>query len=197
MTVYDGIGISRYMKVHDRHMSVYDKYSVLILVMDTDVPGTRTLISGTCVLILHNSVPGCCCDWYMLAHPALLFSRLHPAGPPECCTFVAPKRHARSSTNDFILSSGFSPFPLPTPPPPLSRGGGGFRGRGRVVRGRGFRGRGGGRRRRVGSGVGVVGVVLDAAVAAVAVAAVAAAAAAAATAAAAAAAVAAAAEKAL
>ena len=41
MTVYDGIGISRYMMVHDRHMSVYDKYSVLILVMDTDhdVPG--------------------------------------------------------------------------------------------------------------------------------------------------------------
>ena len=74
MTVYDGIGISRYMKVHDRHMSVYDKYSVRILVMDTDVPGTRTLISGTGVLILPNSVPGCCCDWYMLAHPALLFS---------------------------------------------------------------------------------------------------------------------------
>jgi hypothetical protein len=63
--------------------------------MDTDVPGTRTLISGTCVLILPNSVPGCCCDWYMLAHPALLFFRLHPAGPPapECGTFVAPERH--------------------------------------------------------------------------------------------------------
>ena len=90
MTVYDGIGISRYMKVHDHHMSVYYKYSVHILVMDTDVPGTRTLISRTCVLILLISVPGCCCDWYMLAHPALLFSRLHPAGPPECCTFVAP-----------------------------------------------------------------------------------------------------------
>ena len=96
--VYRGIGISRYMMVHDRHMSVYDKYSDLILVMDTDVPGTRTLISGTCVLILPNSVPGCCCDWYMLAHPALLFFRLHPAGPagpPECGTFVAPARHAR------------------------------------------------------------------------------------------------------
>ena len=93
--VYRGIGISRYMMVHDRHMSVYDKYSVLILVIDTDVPGTRTLISGTCVLILPNSVPGCCCDWYMLAHPALLFFRLHPAGPPECGTFVAPERHAR------------------------------------------------------------------------------------------------------
>ncbi len=55
VTVYDGpgilVGISRYMMVHDRHMSVYDKYSVLILVMATDVPGIRTLISGTCLLI--------------------------------------------------------------------------------------------------------------------------------------------------
>ncbi len=95
MTVYDGIGISRYMMVHDPHMSVYDKYSVLILVIATDVPGIRTLISGTCLLILPNSVPGCCCDWYMLAHPALLFSLMHTAGPPECGTFVAPERHAR------------------------------------------------------------------------------------------------------
>ncbi len=49
MMVYDGIGISRYMMVHDRHMSVHDsdKYSVLVLVMATDVPGIRTLISGT------------------------------------------------------------------------------------------------------------------------------------------------------
>jgi hypothetical protein len=46
MTVYDGIGISLYMMVHDRHMSVYDKYSVLILVMATDVPGIRSLISS-------------------------------------------------------------------------------------------------------------------------------------------------------
>ena len=75
MTVYDGIGISRYMMVHDRHMSVYDKYSVLILVMDTDVPGTRTLIShacssyptrfpdavvtGICLLILRCFLSGC------------------------------------------------------------------------------------------------------------------------------------------
>ncbi len=47
----DGIGISGYMMVHDRHMSLYDEYSVLILVMVTDVPGIRTLIlvSGTCL----------------------------------------------------------------------------------------------------------------------------------------------------
>ena len=95
MTVYDGIGISRYMMVHDRHMSVYDKDSALILVMATDVLGIRPLISGTCLLILPNSVLVCCCDWYMLDHPALLFFRLHPAGPPECGTFVAPARHAR------------------------------------------------------------------------------------------------------
>ncbi len=93
--VYRGIAISRYIMVHDRHMSVYDKYSVLILVMAIDVPGIRTLISGACLLILPNSVLGCCCDWYMLAHPALLFFRLHPAGPPECGTFVAPERHTR------------------------------------------------------------------------------------------------------
>ena len=95
--VIDGIlvGISQYMMVHDRHMSLYDEDSVLILVMATDVPGIRTLISGTCLLILPNSVPGCCCDWYMLAHPALLFFRLHPAGPPECGSFVALKRHTR------------------------------------------------------------------------------------------------------
>jgi hypothetical protein len=58
--------------------------------MATDLPGIRTLISGTCLLILPNFVPRCFRDWYMLAHPALLFSRLHPAGPPECGTFVAP-----------------------------------------------------------------------------------------------------------
>jgi hypothetical protein len=40
MTVYDGIGISRYMMVHARHMSLNDKYSVLILVMATDVSYT-------------------------------------------------------------------------------------------------------------------------------------------------------------
>ena len=94
MTSY-GIGISRYMMVHDRHMSVHDKCTVLILVMAADVPGISTLISGTCLLILPNSVPGCFRDWYMLAHPALLLSRLHPAGPPQCGTFVAPERHAR------------------------------------------------------------------------------------------------------
>jgi hypothetical protein len=107
MTVYDGIGISRYMMLHDRHMSLYDEDSVLIPVMATNVPGIRTLISGTCLLILPSFVPGCCRDWYMLAHPAsaLLFSRLHPAGPPQCGIFVAPERHARSSTNDFILFS--------------------------------------------------------------------------------------------
>jgi hypothetical protein len=117
MTSYDGIGISGYMMVHDRHMSLYDEDSVVILVMATNVPCIRTLISGTCLLILPIFVSGCCRDWYMLAHTALLCSRLHPAGPPECGTFVAPERHARSSTNDFILSSGFNPFRRPPPPP--------------------------------------------------------------------------------
>ncbi len=51
MTSYDGIGISRYMLVYDRHMSVNDKNSAVILVMATDVLGIRPLISGTCVLI--------------------------------------------------------------------------------------------------------------------------------------------------
>ncbi len=74
--------------------SVYDEDS-LILVMATDVLGIRPFISGICLLILPNFVPGCFRDWYILVHPALLFSRLHPAGPPECCTFVAPERHAR------------------------------------------------------------------------------------------------------
>jgi hypothetical protein len=66
MTVYDGIAISGYMMVHDRHMSLYDEDSVLIPVMATDVPGIRTLISDTCLLILPNSVPGCfpSRDWY-------------------------------------------------------------------------------------------------------------------------------------
>ncbi len=98
MTSYDGTGISRYMMVHGRHMSLYDEDSALILVMATDVPGIRPLISGTCLLILRNFVPLCFRDWYMLAHPALLCSRLHPAGQPECGTFIAPKRHARSRT---------------------------------------------------------------------------------------------------
>jgi hypothetical protein len=89
MTSYDGIGISLYMMVHDRHISLYYEYSVLILVMATNVPGMRTLISGTCLLILPDSVPVCCRDWYMLAHPALHFFRLHPAGPPQCGTLVA------------------------------------------------------------------------------------------------------------
>ncbi len=106
--------------VHNHHISLYDEDSVLILVMATDVPGVRTVISGTCLLILPNSVPGCFRDWYMLAHPALLFFRLHPAGPPQCGTFVAPERHARSSTNDFILSGVFSPFPTSS----LFQGGG-------------------------------------------------------------------------
>ena len=72
------IGISRYMMVHDRHMSVYDEDSALILVMATDVPGIRPLISGA-LLILPNfvTVAGCFSDWYMFAHPALLCSRLH------------------------------------------------------------------------------------------------------------------------
>ncbi len=99
---------------------------------------------SSCPILFPDAVVTGIC--WQLAHPALLFFRLHRAGPPECGTFVAPKRHARSSTNGFILSTAYRPFPLP---PPLIRGGGGFRGRGRV-----FRGRGGGRRRRVG----VVGV---------------------------------------
>ncbi len=150
MTSYDGIGISLYMMVHDRHMSLYDKNSVLILVMATDVPGIRTLVTCTCLLILPNSVPGCFRDWYMLAHPALLFSRLLSVGPLQCGTFVARERHARSSTNDFILSIGFCPFS----PLPLFRAIGGLRvlgcrGSGCCSRGRcfsgccGSRGRGG------------------------------------------------------
>jgi hypothetical protein len=103
MMSYDGIGISRYMMVHDRRMSVYDEDSALILVMATDVPGIRPLKSGTSLLILPNFVPGCFRDWYMLAHPALLCSRLHPAGPPECVTFVAPERHSRSKTRQSCI----------------------------------------------------------------------------------------------
>ncbi len=68
MTSYDGIGISWYMMVYDRHTSVYDEDSARILVMATDVLGKRFLLSGTCWLILPSFVPGCCCDWYMLAH---------------------------------------------------------------------------------------------------------------------------------
>jgi hypothetical protein len=78
------------MMVHDCHMSVYDKDSALILVMATDVPDIRPLISSTYLLILPNSVPGCFRDWYMLAHPALLCSRLHPAGPLECVMYMYP-----------------------------------------------------------------------------------------------------------
>ena len=72
MTVYDGIGISRYMKVHDRHMSVYDKYSVRILVMDTEellylVHACSSctflfpdaVVTGICWLILRCFFPGC------------------------------------------------------------------------------------------------------------------------------------------
>jgi hypothetical protein len=60
MTSYDGIDISGYMMVHDRHghMSLYDEDSELILVMATNVPGIRTLISGTCLIILPIFVPG-------------------------------------------------------------------------------------------------------------------------------------------
>jgi hypothetical protein len=103
MMSFDGLGISRYMMVHDRHVSVYDEDSALILVMATAVLGIKPLISGTCLLILPNFVPGCFRDWYMLAHPALLFFRLHPAGPPECGTFVAPERHARYKTRQSFI----------------------------------------------------------------------------------------------
>jgi hypothetical protein len=64
MTSYDDIGISRYMLVYDRHMSVYDKDS-LILVMATDVHGIRPLIPGTCLLILPNFVRGQSYDLYI------------------------------------------------------------------------------------------------------------------------------------
>ncbi len=100
---YDGIGISRYMMIRDRHMSVYDKDSALILVMATNVLGIRSLLPGTCLLILPKFVPICFRDWYMLAHPALLGSRLHSAGPPECGTFVAPERHTRSKTRQSFI----------------------------------------------------------------------------------------------
>ncbi len=41
MTSYDGTGISRYLMVFDRQMTVYDEKSALLLVMDTVVLGTR------------------------------------------------------------------------------------------------------------------------------------------------------------
>jgi hypothetical protein len=41
MTSYDELGISRCMMVYDRHMSVFDEDSALILVMDTVVLSTR------------------------------------------------------------------------------------------------------------------------------------------------------------
>jgi hypothetical protein len=59
LTSYDGISISRYMMVYDRHMSVDDEDSALILVMAFDVLGIRPFISGTCLLILPNFVPRC------------------------------------------------------------------------------------------------------------------------------------------
>ena len=52
---------------------VYDKTSALILVMATNILVIRPLVSGICLLILPSFVPGCFRDWYMLAHPALLF----------------------------------------------------------------------------------------------------------------------------
>ncbi len=66
ITSCDGIGISRYMMVYDRHMSAYDENSALILVMVTNVLGRRPLISGTCLLILPRAgLP------YRTAHPVL------------------------------------------------------------------------------------------------------------------------------
>jgi hypothetical protein len=91
MTSYDGIGISRYMLVYDRHISVYDKTSALILVMATDVLGIRPLISGKCLLILPRFVPGCFRDWYMLAHPALLFFAAAMEG--ENCAYPIQRSH--------------------------------------------------------------------------------------------------------
>ncbi len=41
MTSHDGTGISLYIIAYDRHMTVYDEESALILVMDTVVLGAR------------------------------------------------------------------------------------------------------------------------------------------------------------
>ncbi len=56
MTSYDGTGISRYIMVYDRHMTVYDEKSALLLVMDT--------------VVLVQDLFRCSYDRYMLAHHA-------------------------------------------------------------------------------------------------------------------------------
>jgi hypothetical protein len=95
--------------VHDRHMSVYDKYSLLF-----------STYSGHCYWCsgYKNSY-----IWYMLAHPALFFFRLHPAGPPECGTFVAPeRRYMRLHPWDITVYTHYSQvtvwtviYQIPTP----------------------------------------------------------------------------------
>jgi hypothetical protein len=141
--------------VHDRHMSVYEKYSVLILVMATDVPSClscpilfpEAVVTGICLLILRCFF-SCCTR----------LARLNAAH------LLRPKGKLGQAQTILFSQLGLAPFPPPSSsPPPRCRGGGGFRGclgRGPVFRGRGFhwrggsRGHGGGRRRRVG-GVGV------------------------------------------
>ncbi len=44
MTSYDSTGISLYMMVYDRHMTVYDEKSALLLVMDTAVLGESPVL---------------------------------------------------------------------------------------------------------------------------------------------------------
>jgi hypothetical protein len=47
------------MMVHDRHMSFKYMTKIQYLVIATDVPGIRTLLSGICLLILRCFFPGC------------------------------------------------------------------------------------------------------------------------------------------
>jgi hypothetical protein len=103
--VIDGIGISRYMMVHDRHMSLYDEDSVLILVMATNVPGIRTVISGTCLLILRCFFFGC-----------TLLARLNAAH------LLRPKGTLGQAQTILFSQVVLVPFPLPPGPPPSFQG---------------------------------------------------------------------------
>jgi hypothetical protein len=124
MTSYDDIlGISRYMRVYDSHMSVYDEDSAAVIEVSywswilTRMLSVQELLyliqaCSSCPVLFPDSdafVTGICrsaCSSCSAWFPGQ--SRLHPAGPPECGIFVAPERHARSSTNDFILSIIFN-----------------------------------------------------------------------------------------
>jgi hypothetical protein len=99
---------------------LYWSWILLFLVQD--------LLSGCCSYDWYMPalfVPGCSRDWYMLSHPAQLCSRLQPGGPPECGTFVAPERHARSRTRQSYFqvlygSTGATPAGACERPRPLA-----------------------------------------------------------------------------